>query len=111
MSVYYNVEIRMNGTNKLTDVILEQIMNILNADETDVDERETYSAILFFKSEEKPTEMRQRVKRCFQHGKPIHYIDVIYRWETEMNADRFVLWGDGTEKDYTGKIVFEEDKV
>ena len=110
MNVYYNVEIQTSGTCLMTEGMLEQIAHILGADETDYDEVESYRAVLFFKSDCKPSEMRNRVKKCFQHGKPIHYIDVVYRWETEMTPDRFVYWADGRETEYTGKIIFEEDK-
>ena len=111
MNIYYNVEIQTSGTNELTDIILDQIMHIFKVDEMDIDERESYRAVLFFKSECNPSEMRNRVKQYFQHGKPIHYIDVVYRWEHEMNADRFVYWGDGREQNYVGKIIFEEEKI
>ena len=39
----------------------------------------------------------------------IYYVDVVYRWEWEMNCDRFVLRADGREQDYTGTTVFKED--
>ena len=38
----------------------------------------------------------------------VHYIDVVYRYEYELNADRFVFWSDGRVQEYTGKMMFTE---
>jgi len=112
MNVYYNVEIQMAMKNVLTDELLRKILPYFDADETDVDEHEKYRAVLFFKSQEKPSAMHDYVRDALNDlGQQIHYIDVIYRWETEMNPDRFVIWSDGTEKEYVGKINFEEATV
>ena len=109
MTVYYSVEIQMSGMNK-TDEIISQVASTLGATKENVYEQEDHSATIFFKSECKPTEMRERVKRCLQDSKTIHYIDVVYRWEMEMTPDRFVYWSDGMVQEYTGKIIFEEDR-
>ena len=111
MNCYYNVEIQMANNFEMTETLLRQIEISMGAHVTDRDEVETYSAVIFFKSEVKPTEIRTRLKAILaMHADRIHYIDVVYRWEAEMNADRFVLWADGREQDYTGRMYFEEDK-
>ena len=113
MNVYYNVEIQMSRKNRITEEILNDIALNLGATASDVDERETYRAVLFFKSEIKPGEMRSLIRAYFRENpdEHIHYFDVIYRWETEMNADRFVIWSDGETQEFTGKMIFEEDTV
>ena len=111
MDVYYNVEIQMSGTNEVTEELLTKIEQFLGADSTDVDECETYRAVLFFKSPVKTLDMFKRLRELMYEAKDVvHYIDVIYRWETEMYCDRFVIWDDGNEKEYTGDIIFTEDK-
>lgn len=111
MNCYYNVEIQMAIGNDVTENLLRQLEECVGANDTDRDEVESYRAVLFFKSDVKPTDIRTRLKAILaMHNNRIHYIDVIFRWETEINADRFVLWSNGTEKDYTGRIYFEEDK-
>lgn len=111
MNLYYNMEIQMKHPNEVTDDVIEKIAQILGVGATEVDERETYTAVFFFKSEIPPSQMFIKVRDIlFFQFHTIYYIDVMYRWETEMNADRYVCWEDGREKHYTGRIVFEEDK-
>lgn len=111
MKVYYNIEVQMAGMCKMTDDVLSKVTHTIGVDYTDYDEIETYSAVMFFGSEVKPSEMRERVRECLRKAENIHYIDVVYRWENEINADRYVIWGDGHEQDYTGHMVYEEDRV
>ena len=110
MNVYYNIEIQMAGMNKMTDDVLSMITRTLCVDDSDYDELEAYRAVLFFKTDMLPGAMRELVKDCLRKTERIHYIDVIYRFETEMNVDRYVIWADGREQDYTGHTIFEEDK-
>lgn len=111
MKIYYNVEIQMSGDNKATNSFVEQFATSLGAQATDIDEIEEHSAVLFFGSETKPFDMRQIIRAVLlMYGSKIHYVDVIYRYEYEMTPDRFCIWTDGHEVDYTGKVYFEEDK-
>ena len=117
MKVYYNVEIQMAGKYEASDELVRFVKDIIGIDDTDIDECETYRAAFFFCSSIYPSAMAKRVWRLINtardsknHENMIHYVDVIYRWEAEMNADRFVCWSDGKMKEYTGHIVFEEDE-
>lgn len=110
MSVYYNVEIQMAGDDMIADTLLFKVAEVLHASIRDVDECEDHRAVLFFKSDITPTEMRGLVRHCFDHGLRIYYIDVIYRYEYEMTPDRFTIWGDGRKQEYTGRVIFTEDE-
>ena len=111
MITYYNVEIQMSGTHKTTDHFISQVATSLGARETDIDEREEYRAVIFFKSDVKPTEMRKRVQAVLaMYSMTLHYIDVVYRYDQEMKPDRFCCWADGRIQEYTGKIIFTEDE-
>lgn len=111
MTTYYNVEIQMAGDNKATQDFIEQFATNFGADKTDIDEIESHRAVLFFKSETLPTDMRQIIRAVLlMYGSKVHYIDVIYRYEAEMTPDRFCIWSDGHEQEYTGKVIFKEDK-
>ena len=110
MKVWYNVEIQMLGENERYPALDEEIGNALDFVGHDIDERELYSLTALYTSTRKPTEMRKRI-RDFLDGHPeIYYIDVIYRWDSENVPDRFVIWQDGRTQEYTGEIVFKEDK-
>ena len=110
-TTYYNIEIQTSGYDKITDEMITWLTAMLGAGESSIDERDSYRATLFFKSTHiKPTMMRERVRECLSHDKPIYYIDVIYRFESEMTPDRFVYWADGREQEYIGHVIFEEDK-
>lgn len=111
MKLVYNVEIQMSGTHTTTEHLINQIAIDLGADEKAVDELETYRAVLFFDSEIQPSEIRERVRAILaMYNMTLHYIDVVYRYDAEINADRFVVWADGHETDYTGHMTYEEDK-
>lgn len=111
MDTYYNVEIQMAGTNKMTEQLAGQIASDLGAIRKDVDELGKYNAVIFFRSEIKPTEMRRRVRDILSAYKnQLHYIDVIYRFEYEMTPDRFCFWSDKREQEYEGRIIFKEDE-
>lgn len=108
---YYNVEIQMEYPNEATDYVMNRILEALGVSETAVDERETYRAVLFFKSEIAPEQMFIKIRNVlFNNIHGIHYVDTIYRWENEMNSDRYVVWADGSEKHYTGHVIYEEDE-
>lgn len=109
-NILYKVEIQMTMADKMTASLLVWVEQMLQAHNCCVEERDDYHAEISFISNIKPSEMRRLVKRCFQYGKRLYYIDTIYRYETEINADRFVYWGDGREQEYTGTMMFEEDK-
>lgn len=111
MNIYYNVEIQMAEGHEIGTGILSMFGNYLNVDVNDLDEREPYRAVLFFKSVKKPSEIRSLIRSILKDmDNKIHYVDVVYRWEWEMNCDRFVMWSDGREQDYTGHTLFEEDR-
>lgn len=116
-NVYYTIEVQMSGTNVITKEVLGCIENYLGVAGTDVDEREPHYVAFFAKLNVMPSEMRERVWKLLNnvrsskdHEPMIHYVDVIYRWETEMNADRFVFWSNGYSQEYTGTMIFKEDK-
>ena len=110
MNAYYNVEIQMEGNKKVTTGILVLFEDFLGISDRDIDEREDHRTVFFFMSDMKPSEVKNRIRAILNQTTSIHYVDVIYRWETEMNPDRFVIWGDGHEQEYTGRVVFTEDK-
>ena len=107
---YYNVEIQMSGTYKTSPHFISQIAMDLGAVPTDIDELETYRAVIFFRSDIKPSEMRNRIRAVLAMYKiSLHYIDVVYRFENEMTPDRFCFWADGHEIEYSGEVIFKED--
>ena len=111
MKVYYNVEIQMEGFNHVNKDLLSRIIHDLGAGDSDVDECEDFRATLFFKTETKPTEMRNKIRKIIQSFEDkVHYIDVIYRFEAEMIPDRFVFWANGREQEYIGEVIFTEEK-
>jgi len=111
MKLVYNVEIQMSGTHTTTNHMVEQIAIDLGTDAKAIDEMEMYSATLFFESELQPSEIRERIRVIMaMYNMTFHYIDVVYRYDTEINADRFVVFSDGAEKEYTGRMTYEEDK-
>ena len=111
MYTYYNVEIQMSGTHETSEQFIKQIAIDLGAKPSDVDEIDTYHATLSFKSNLKPSEIKQRVQSVLaMYRMTLHYIDVIYRFEHEMTPDRFVVWSSGHEEEYHGEVIFVEDK-
>lgn len=111
MICYYNVEIQMTAPYEIDDELLMMIEDKLSTTSAARDEVETYRAVLFFKSDVNPEEIKRRIHVMLGtdlHDN-VHYIDVIYRWENEYNSDRFVVWSDGHEQNYTGHMEFEED--
>ena len=110
MQVYYFVEIQTSGMAKITDELLADIVRTFGVDFRDYDEIESYRATLFFNSSVMPSNFRNTVRDLIMRNKDrIHYVDIVYHFETEINADRFVIWADGREQDYTGHMTFEED--
>lgn len=109
MKTYYNVEIQTTaGNNVRRD--LKLIAGRLNLTPKDVDECEEYRAVLFFESDMKPSEVKQHIREILRYeGDRVQYVDIVYRYEYEMTPDRVVIWGDGHEQEYTGKVYFEED--
>ena len=71
MKVYYNIEVQMAGMCKMTDDVLSKVTHTIGVDYTDYDEIETYSAVMFFGSEVKPSEMRERVRECLRKAENI----------------------------------------
>lgn len=110
MKVWYNVEVQMLGECERTYDLDEAIGKALGFEEDDIDEREIYRLTALSVSNTKPTEMRERVTDVLRDHPEIFYIDVIYRYDSENVPDRFVIWQDGKRQEYTGKIIFEEDK-
>ena len=110
MNLYYNVTIQMAGKKKVTVGLMTIFEDYLGISARDLDEREDHRAVFFFVSDMKPSEVKNRIRTILNQSSSIHYVDVVYRWETEMHPDRFVLWSDGREQEYTGHVVFTEDK-
>lgn len=111
MSVYYNVKIQMYGTYEVESGLLDAASRAMGFLEEDVEETELHNASICFTSDAKPSKMKERVHAFLAKNVPVHYVDVIYRYEYEMVPDRFVVWQDGREKDYTGYVEFREDTV
>lgn len=111
MKLFYNVEILASGTNQISEHLVETIATDLGTDLHAGDEIEPYRAVLCFDSELKPSAIRLRVRAILaMYNMTLRYIDVVYRYESEVDADRFIVYADGTEKDYTGHMIYEEDK-
>lgn len=110
MKVWYNVEVQMLGENEMTDKLADDIIFNLGCRYSDIDEHEIYNMTALFNSNRCPTAMRDHVTSVLREHPEIFYIDVIYRYDSENVPDRFVIWGDGRVQEYTGHIVFEEDK-
>ena len=110
MNTYYNVEIQTEGKKRITAGILVLFEDYLGLTEMDLDEREDHRATFFFVSDMKASEVQNRVRTILNQTSSIHYVDVVYRYENEMTPDRFVCWGDGHTQEYTGHVIFEEDK-
>lgn len=109
MNTYYNVEIQMAGKKKVTVGILSMFEDYLGLTQKDLDEKEARRAVYFFSSDLKPSEVKEAIRTILRQTSGIYYVEVVYRWETEMTADKFVLWSDGRDQEYTGHLVFEED--
>lgn len=110
MKIWYNVEVQMLGECERTYDLDEAIGKALGFEEDDIDEREIYRLTALFVSNMKPTEMCERVTEVLRNHPEVFYIDVIYRYDAENVPDRFVIWQDGRKQEYTGRIIFEEDK-
>ena len=110
MKVWYNVEVQMLGECERTYDLDEAIGKALGFEEDDIDERELYMLTAMFNSNRCPTAMRDHVTKVLRDHPEIFYIDVIYRFDAENVPDRFVIWQDGRKQEYTGRIIFEEDK-
>lgn len=110
MKIWYNVEVQMLGENERYPELDAEIGEALGFSERDIDEREIYRLMAMFTSDTTSTDMRRRVTDVLRDHPEIFYIDVIYRYDSENVPDRFVIWGDGRAQEYTGHIVFEEDK-
>lgn len=110
MNTYYNVEIQTEGKKKITTGILVLFEDYLGISDRDIDERDDHRAVFFFASDMKPAEVQNLIRTILRQTSSIHYVDVIYRFEYEMTPDRFVCWGDGHTQEYTGHVIFEEDK-
>lgn len=110
MKIWYNVEVQMLGECERTEELDADIGFNLGFGERDIDERELYRMTALFVSDIAPMKMREYVTATLQDHPQIYYIDVIYRYDSENTPDRFVIWSDGRRQEYTGKIIFEEDK-
>ena len=111
MNTYYNVEIQASEKKKITTGIISMFEDFLGITDRDLDEREGNRAVFFFVSDMKPSEVRNRIRTILNQTTGIYYVDIIYRFENEMHPDRVVLWRDGREQEYTGHVMFEEDRA
>jgi hypothetical protein len=114
---YYNIEIQMAGERELTDEILDTVMYILCAKYSATDEVEDHRAVIFYRTQFLPSEMREKVWKILNtirdsktHEPLLHYIDVEYRYEWEMTPDRFVCWSDGRLVEYKGHVIYTEEE-
>lgn len=110
MKIWYNVEVQMSADCERTEELDADLGFDLGFGERDIDEREPYRMTALFVSDMQPSKMREYVTDELRTHPGIHYIDVIYRYDSENTPDRFVIWSDGRRQEYTGKIVFEEDE-
>lgn len=108
MKAFYNVTIQMRGTYE-AEAVMEKASHFLHFGKRDIEECNTHNVNIMYSSDVKPTEMRDRVRWLLTDAPTIHYVDVIYRFEYEMVPDRFVIWQDGSIKEYTGHVEFRED--
>lgn len=110
MKAYYNAEIQMDADHRVSAGLITDCALLLGAGPEDAEDREDHRVSFFFVSDKKPSEIRKQIRKMLNDNMGIHYVDVIYRFEHEMNPDRFVLWSDGHDQEYTGHVVFTEDK-
>lgn len=77
-----------------------------------IDEVEDDHALLVFRSAILPGAMIELAKKLLDDYKylGVYYIDMKYSYPYDINADRTVLWADGIEQEYTGRIEWTEDK-
>lgn len=108
MKSWYSIEVAMSGENERTYELDQEIGETLGFDEDHIDERETYRMTAVFESQSLTSVMRVNVRQLLRQHPEIHYIDVIFRRGNDLLPDRFVIWQDGRELDYRGRIVYEE---
>ena len=109
MKVYYNINLQMFGTYEVEDQIISGAAHHLGFSKNDIEDIDTHCANIMFTSTLPPTKVKEHVRAFLASNHPVHYVDVIYRFEYAMVPDRFVVWRDGSCKDYTGYVDFRED--
>ena len=110
MKVFYSVEIQMCGTYEVEGRIMESASHLLGFGKNDIEDQETHSVSVIYANEIKPSDMKAQIRKFLVANPAVHYVDVMYRFEYAMCPDRFVIWKDGREQDYTGYISFREDR-
>ena len=108
--VLYSLDLQMKEDYRINSNIIRLAESCFGFTKKDVDEEERYSITASFLSLFTPSDMRKKVTAFLRTQPEIHYIDVVYRYETEMTPDRFVIWSDGRSQEYTGHVYYEEDK-
>lgn len=109
MKVFYNMVFQMAGTYEPDNALMESAAHYIGFTKKDIEEVEPHSMTVMFSSSVRPWDMRYHVRLFLMNNPTVHYVDTIYRFEYAMIPDRFVIWKDGSTKEYTGKIHFEED--
>ena len=108
MKKLVKVTVQTSMENILTESTREYIEEFYNAPGDD--EGTDFQFSLVFETELTIEQLVRRAKLLLADLPELYYVDTIYRYEGEFDADRFVVWQDGRYQSYTGKMEFTEDK-
>lgn len=108
--IVYQMEIQMKTGFDITNELIDQVEAYFPHTYSVVCSAEQYSVVVIIESETLPSVMRILVNGFLKHLPSIHYIDVAYRFPYDMTPDRFVIWSDGRQQEYTGKVIYVEDE-
>ena len=62
-----------------------------------------------FVMHEPPQYMKRYVKEFIKNHPQIYYFDMVYIRSTAFVPDRWVVWKDGRQQGYSGRVTFVED--
>ena len=108
--VVYQMEIQMRAGSIITDELIKDAERQFPHTFFAIDSAEDCSAVIIMESEGLTETMRLLVKWFMDHHPSIYYMDVVYRFPYDMTPDRFVIWSDGRQQEYTGKVLYVEDE-
>lgn len=108
MKKFVKVTVQTSMENILAEGVREYIEEFYNAPGDD--EGTDFQFSLVFETELTIDELVERARLLLADLPELYYVDTVYRFESEFDADRFVVWQDGRYQSYTGKLEFMEDK-
>ena len=111
MTKLLQIEVQMQEGKEISEELVNELRTCFKRGPFthDIDEMEETGLTMSFITELMKDEiMSAAAAFIVTHRNDVHYIDVVYRYEYELNADRVVFWSDGRRQEYTGKMIFTE---